>query len=130
MSYMTISSQENHHFSLCSYFHAHPTTLLLKILGEPMHGPSPLKFWATVPPRSPRLPPGHGDHTIPIPKSTPSHPRLTPIAVHRRKTVFCYRNLILIRCLHEKSGCRVQTRVQAFLSPLLSRSVSLAGKST
>src|SRR6218665_1856591 len=33
MSYMTISSQENHHFSLCSYFHAHPTTLLLKILG-------------------------------------------------------------------------------------------------
>src|SRR6218665_1682580 len=41
MSYMTISSQENHHFSLCSYFHAHPTTLLLKILGAPMHGPSP-----------------------------------------------------------------------------------------
>src|SRR6218665_95089 len=33
MSYMTISSQENHHFSLCSCFHAHPTTLLLKILG-------------------------------------------------------------------------------------------------
>ena len=41
MSYMTISSQENHHFSLCSYFHAHPTTLLLKILGGPIHGPSP-----------------------------------------------------------------------------------------
>src|SRR6218665_1618380 len=41
MSYMTISSQENHHFSLCSYFHAHPITLLLKILGGPMHGPSP-----------------------------------------------------------------------------------------
>src|SRR6218665_2892668 len=41
MSYMTISSQENHRFSLCSYFHAHPTTLLLKILGGPMHGPSP-----------------------------------------------------------------------------------------
>src|SRR6218665_875239 len=33
MSYMTISSQENHHFSLCSYLHAHPTTLLFKIVG-------------------------------------------------------------------------------------------------
>src|SRR6218665_1245509 len=51
MSYMTISSQENHHFSLCSYFHAHPTTLLLKILGGPMHGPSPTSnFGGTVPP--------------------------------------------------------------------------------
>src|SRR6218665_1302536 len=28
-------------FSLCSCFHAHPTTLLLKILGGPMHGRSP-----------------------------------------------------------------------------------------
>src|SRR6218665_637778 len=56
MSYMTISSQENHHFSLCSYFHAHPTTLLLKILGGPIHGPSPhLKFGGgTVPPVHPR----------------------------------------------------------------------------
>src|SRR6218665_1859970 len=52
MSYMTISSQEKHNFSLCSCFHAHPTTLLLKILGGPMHGRSPhLKFWGgTVPP--------------------------------------------------------------------------------
>src|SRR6218665_2734939 len=59
MSYVTISSQENHHFSLCSYFHAHPTTLLLKILGGPMHGPSPrLKFWGDRPPQSPpRSPP-------------------------------------------------------------------------
>src|SRR6218665_1448431 len=41
MSYMTISSQEKHNFSLCSCFHAHPTTLLLKILGgKPMHGRS------------------------------------------------------------------------------------------
>src|SRR6218665_1646677 len=32
-------------FLLCSYFCAHPTTLLLKILGGRMHGPSPhLKF--------------------------------------------------------------------------------------
>src|SRR6218665_46316 len=58
MSYMTISSQENHNFSLCSYFHAHPTTLLLKILGGPMHGPSPhLKFWGDRPPSPPRSPP-------------------------------------------------------------------------
>src|SRR6218665_740905 len=58
MSYMTISSQENHHFSLCSYFHAHPTTLLLKILGGPMHVPSPhLKFWGDRPPSPPRSPP-------------------------------------------------------------------------
>src|SRR6218665_719209 len=35
-----------HHFLLCSYFRAHPTTLLLKILGGLMHGPSPhLKFF-------------------------------------------------------------------------------------
>src|SRR6218665_3353358 len=59
MSYMTIFSQEKHHFSLCSYFHAHPTTLLLKILGGPMHGPSPhLKFWGgPSPPDPPRSPP-------------------------------------------------------------------------
>src|SRR6218665_2316495 len=44
MSYMTISSQENHHFSLCSYFHAHPTTLLLKILGG-------TNAWAVPPPQ-------------------------------------------------------------------------------
>src|SRR6218665_3667229 len=54
MSYMTISSQEKHNFSLCSCFHAHPTTLLLKILGGPMHGRSPhLKFWGAVPPSPP-----------------------------------------------------------------------------
>src|SRR6218665_3239500 len=58
MSYMTISSQENHNFSLCSYFHAHPTTLLLKIWGEPMHGPSPTSnFGGTVPPVPPRSQP-------------------------------------------------------------------------
>src|SRR6218665_4006689 len=54
---MTISSQEKHNFSLCSCFHAHPTTLLLKILGGPMHGRSPTSnFGRTVPPRSPPLP--------------------------------------------------------------------------
>src|SRR6218665_464048 len=51
MSYMTISSQENHHFSLCSYFRAHPTTLLLKILGETDAWAVPhLKFGGPVPP--------------------------------------------------------------------------------
>src|SRR6218665_1678036 len=59
MSYMTISSQEKHNFSLCSCFHAHPTTLLLKILGGPMHERSPhLKFWGGPSPQSPlALPP-------------------------------------------------------------------------
>ena len=51
MSYMTLSSQENHYFRkefvddtfslLCSYFRAHATTLFLKNIGERMHGPSP-----------------------------------------------------------------------------------------
>src|SRR6218665_2844788 len=59
MSYMTISSQENHHFSICSYFHSHPTTLLLKILGGPMQGPSPhLKLLGGPSPQSsPTSPP-------------------------------------------------------------------------
>src|SRR6218665_603055 len=52
MSYMTIFSQEKHHFSLCSYFHAHPTTLLLKILGgiNAWAVPPPQIVWGTVPP--------------------------------------------------------------------------------
>src|SRR6218665_2927958 len=38
-------------FSLCSCFHAHRTTLLLKILGGPMHGRSPTSnFWGDRPP--------------------------------------------------------------------------------
>jgi len=38
-------------FLLCSYFPTHPTTLLLKILGGRMHGPSPhLKFFGDRPP--------------------------------------------------------------------------------
>ena len=38
-------------FLLFSYFRAHPTTLLLKILGARMHGPSPhLKLRGTVSP--------------------------------------------------------------------------------
>src|SRR6218665_3310390 len=59
MSYMTISSQEKHHFSLCSYFHAHPTTLLLKILGgdQCMGGPPISNFGGTAPPVPPRSPP-------------------------------------------------------------------------
>src|SRR6218665_2951647 len=42
------------YFFLSSSFRAHPTTLhvLLKILGGPMHGPSPhLKFWGDRPPK-------------------------------------------------------------------------------
>src|SRR6218665_3272031 len=60
MSYMTISSQENHYFTknsftpffkLCSCFLAHPTTLLLKILGGAMHGPSyPHQIFSPSPP--------------------------------------------------------------------------------
>src|SRR6218665_1321050 len=58
MSYMTLSSQEKHHFLLSSYFRAHPTTLLLKILGGRMHGSSPTShFGGTVPPVLPRSPP-------------------------------------------------------------------------
>src|SRR6218665_495222 len=55
MSYMTISSQEKHNFSLCSCFHTHPTTLLLTILGGPMHGRPPHpKFSGAKPPLGPR----------------------------------------------------------------------------
>src|SRR6218665_2688678 len=59
MSYMTISSQENHHFSLCSYFHAHPTTLLLKMLGgtNAWAVPPPQILGGTFPPVPPRSPP-------------------------------------------------------------------------
>src|SRR6218665_145033 len=39
MSCMTLSSQQNHLFLLFSYFRAHPTTLVLKILGGQMNGP-------------------------------------------------------------------------------------------
>src|SRR6218665_3460072 len=44
-------------FLLCSSFHARPTTLLFKILGGPMHGPSPTSnfFGGPFPPRSPPL---------------------------------------------------------------------------
>src|SRR6218665_1003610 len=59
MSYMTISSQEKHNFSLCSCFHAHPTTLLLKILGgtNAWAVPPPQVLGGTVPPVPPRSPP-------------------------------------------------------------------------
>src|SRR6218665_863416 len=51
-------------FLLCSYFRAHPTTLLLKILRGRMHGPSPhLEFWGDRPPVSPRSPPLVIDNT-------------------------------------------------------------------
>src|SRR6218665_2651674 len=58
MSYMTLASQENTLFLLCSYFRAHPTTLLLKILGGRMHGRAPPQILdGTVPPSPPRSPP-------------------------------------------------------------------------
>src|SRR6218665_1755047 len=42
-------------FFLFSYFRAHPTTLLLKILGGRMHGPSPTSNLGGPSPRSPPL---------------------------------------------------------------------------
>src|SRR6218665_686313 len=44
MLYMTLSSQEKYPFLLGSYFQAHPTTLLLKILGR-------TNAWAVPPPQ-------------------------------------------------------------------------------
>jgi len=66
--YVTLSSQEQllfrkriplwHLLLLCSYFRAHPTTLLLKILVGRMHGPCPTsKFGGDRPPVPPRSPP-------------------------------------------------------------------------
>src|SRR6218665_1573245 len=58
--YMTISSQEKHNFSLCSCFHAHLTTLLLKILGgtNAWAVPPTSNFGGDRPPQSPpRSPP-------------------------------------------------------------------------
>src|SRR6218665_738075 len=47
-------------FLLSSYFHTHPITLFLEILGRRMHGPSPhLKFLAGRPP-APRYVSAHG----------------------------------------------------------------------
>src|SRR6218665_3338650 len=47
-------------FLLFSYFRAHPTTLLLKILGGRMHGHAPTSnFRTTVPSVPPRFRPGH-----------------------------------------------------------------------
>jgi len=46
------------HFLLCWYFQTHPTTLLLKILGVPMHGRPPTSnFFGDRPPSPPRSPP-------------------------------------------------------------------------
>jgi len=47
-------------FLLCSYFHAHPTTLLLKILGDQCMGRPPISnFCGDRPPVPPRSPPLH-----------------------------------------------------------------------
>ena len=49
---------------LCSYFRAHPTTLLLKILVGRMHGAPPhqIFFWGDRPPVPYRSPPLHVKH--------------------------------------------------------------------
>src|SRR6218665_3604096 len=87
MSYITISSQEKHNFSLCSCFHALPTTLLLKILGGPMHGPSPhLEFWGDRPPSPPRSPPLFRPITTTIHQTIPKSSRLHPM-LHRTASV-------------------------------------------
>src|SRR6218665_974199 len=55
----SISHTHKNPFFFCSYFRTLPITLLLQILGERMHGPSPhFKFQGTAPssPRS-RSPP-------------------------------------------------------------------------
>ena len=55
MLYMTISSQENHNFSLFILSRTSDNTASQNIGGGPMHGPSPhLKFWGDRPP-SPTL---------------------------------------------------------------------------
>src|SRR6218665_4136427 len=41
-------------FSLSSYFHTHPITLLLEILGGRMHEPSP-QIWGDRPPSRPKV---------------------------------------------------------------------------
>src|SRR6218665_2709033 len=53
-SYMTLSSQEKHPFLLFSYFRAHPTTLLLKILGGGANACAVphLKLWGDRRPQS------------------------------------------------------------------------------
>src|SRR6218665_321510 len=56
----TISEKKSFmtHFLLCSYLRAHPTNLLLKILGGQMHGSSPTSnFLGAVPTIFPRSPP-------------------------------------------------------------------------
>src|SRR6218665_118740 len=54
---MTFSSQEKH-LLLCSYFRAHPTTLLLKILeGTDAWAVPTSNFGGTVPQVPPRSPP-------------------------------------------------------------------------
>src|SRR6218665_889501 len=78
MSYMTISSQENHYFSLCSYLHAHPTTLLLKILGGQCMGRPPTSnFLGDRPPVPPRSP---------------------PLVIRRFVLLFCVAAIVLICC--------------------------------
>src|SRR6218665_3528222 len=44
-------------FLLCSYFPAHPTTLLLKILGDGCMGSPPPQIWGTVPVPPPQVSP-------------------------------------------------------------------------
>src|SRR6218665_1108491 len=44
-------------FLLCSYFHAHPTTLLLKILGGRAWAVPPPQIWGDRPPSPSRSPP-------------------------------------------------------------------------
>src|SRR6218665_2447511 len=54
----TTISQKNSYFLLSSSFRAHPTTLLLKILGDQCMGrPPTLNFWGDRPPSPPSSPP-------------------------------------------------------------------------
>src|SRR6218665_320251 len=99
MSYITISSQEKHNFSLCSCFHAHPTTLLLKILGGPMHGRSPhLKFGGAVPPVPPRSPPLYVLYRV----YKFSH---VCLSLQYRLTSANKQHIVLIRYMNHKPPC-------------------------
>src|SRR6218665_2443311 len=71
-------------FLLTSYFHTHPITLLLEILGGRIHGPSPhLKLWGDRPLQSPYVS-AHGcAYEIKIPQMTPSIMCYVPQSVER-----------------------------------------------
>src|SRR6218665_293861 len=95
MSYMTLSSQQKALFQqknslttpiflLSSSFRAHPTTLLLKILGGQMHGPSPPQILGDRPQSSLGLRPCKKDIFAPshVPFRPLNQPLLEKVGIH------------------------------------------------